>query len=253
MAIKTLLPPGIKDVFGKIPELYDPYYGSALYEKIYESDYSTYQDRRDQGYYGGVIPQIPVGASGGTQYLGGRPLPSVPKMVPVLTKKRYPPLLKGAVPIVGGAPTPVQETRTPTIATAKPKDKTMDLGDLIKDLATTYVSAKYGQPNIAAPQGTYPLNYPGGLSGLQTAVAAGEPRIQTAGLDLPFLDVIKDREGEKGYVYDPNANCGEGKWIKKRRRRHRKLATRGDLSQLAALKGILGTGKAFEVWIATHS
>lgn len=38
----------------------------------------------------------------------------------------------------------------------------------------------------------------------------------------------------------------------KRRRRRKRLATKSDLSDLAALKGILGAGKMMEVWIATH-
>lgn len=46
---------------------------------------------------------------------------------------------------------------------------------------------------------------------------------------------------------------GQWKAVKMRRRRRKQLATKGDLQDLAALKGILGTGKAFEVWIATHS
>ena len=40
---------------------------------------------------------------------------------------------------------------------------------------------------------------------------------------------------------------------KKRRRRRKMLATPSDLKQLAALKGVLGQGKAFETWIATRS
>ncbi len=46
---------------------------------------------------------------------------------------------------------------------------------------------------------------------------------------------------------------GQWKLVKMRRRRRKQLATKGDLQDLAALKGILGLGKAFEVWIATHS
>ena len=37
------------------------------------------------------------------------------------------------------------------------------------------------------------------------------------------------------------------------RRRRKMLATPSDLKQLAALKGVLGQGKAFETWIATRS
>jgi len=46
---------------------------------------------------------------------------------------------------------------------------------------------------------------------------------------------------------------GQWKLVKMRRSRRKQLATKGDLQDLAALKGILGLGKAFEVWIATHS
>ncbi len=46
---------------------------------------------------------------------------------------------------------------------------------------------------------------------------------------------------------------GVWKWVKRRKRRRRALATKGDLKDLAALKGILGNGKAFETWIATHA
>jgi len=47
--------------------------------------------------------------------------------------------------------------------------------------------------------------------------------------------------------------CGSYRWVQPKRRRRKSLATKGDLRDLASLKGILGTGKAFEVWIATHA
>lgn len=86
-----------------------------------------------------------------------------------------------------------------------------------------------------------------------TPTYAQTPTVQPAFLDVPGVDIIRDREGEKGYVYDPNADCGRGKWIKKRRRRRKRLATKSDKADLAALKGILGSGKLLEVWIATHA
>ena len=52
----------------------------------------------------------------------------------------------------------------------------------------------------------------------------------------------------KGMIYTTKRG-----WHKRPRRRHKQLATDGDLKDLSALKGILGTGKAFEVWIATHA
>ncbi len=48
-------------------------------------------------------------------------------------------------------------------------------------------------------------------------------------------------------------NSKTGKWTRKRRRRRRQLATRSDIRDLSALKGVLGNGKALESWIATHA
>lgn len=47
--------------------------------------------------------------------------------------------------------------------------------------------------------------------------------------------------------------CGAYKWVTPKRRRRKMLVTQGDLKGLAALAGVLGKGKAFETWIATHS
>lgn len=46
--------------------------------------------------------------------------------------------------------------------------------------------------------------------------------------------------------------CGEYRWVYPRRRRRKQLVTKGDIKGLAALKGVLGNGKAMESWIATH-
>lgn len=47
-------------------------------------------------------------------------------------------------------------------------------------------------------------------------------------------------------------SCGEWKWIKKRRRRSKRLATSSDIKDLSSLKGVLGDGKNLSTWIATH-
>ncbi len=60
-----------------------------------------------------------------------------------------------------------------------------------------------------------------------------------------------DNDPMKGYVL--KKYCGEWRWIKQKNRRRKQLVTQTDLKGLAALKGVLGGGKAFEVWIATHS
>lgn len=107
----------------------------------------------------------------------------------------------------------------------------------IMDLATTlgsaYIDARYGQPQV---QPAFNLPSPG----------------------LPFVDVIPEPGpsgsancGTKGQVWDPNANCGQGKWIKRRKRRRQRLATSSDIKDIGALKSVLGP-TALNAWIATH-
>lgn len=93
----------------------------------------------------------------------------------------------------------------------------MDLGSIITDLGTAYIQSRYSQPAAT------PVSYSAPVG------------VVPADLDIPFIDVV------------PQGAC------KRRRRRRKRLATQSDLKDLAALKGILGQGKAFEVWIATHS
>jgi hypothetical protein len=128
----------------------------------------------------------------------------------------------------------------------------MDLGALIADLGTQFIQTKYAQPaQLAAPVFTpgVPAMGPAVAAGAATAAAAA------AGVGLPFVDVIPGAPdsrcggGKPVYKY----HCGEYKWVFPKRRRRKALATQSDLRSLAALKGVLGQGKAFEVWIATHS
>lgn len=58
---------------------------------------------------------------------------------------------------------------------------------------------------------------------------------------------------------DPSAGmvykkvCGQYKWVKRKGRRRKQLASKGDIKDLSALIGIFGNGKALQTWIATHS
>jgi len=113
----------------------------------------------------------------------------------------------------------------------------LDLGGLAFGLATTYISTKYGKT-----PGT-------GMIGGSAPVAQQQMDVE----GIPFIDVIPEPSCGGKLLWDPRANCGAGKWITKRRRRHRNLATRGDIRDLSALKGVIGQGKLLEAWIATHS
>jgi len=104
----------------------------------------------------------------------------------------------------------------------------MDLGSIITGLGGAYINARY------------PVQQP-----------AFNPFSGDSSGGLPGVDIIAEAP-VKGMCWNPAANCGQGKWQKRTRRRRKRLATQGDLKDLAALKGVLGGGKAFEVWIATH-
>lgn len=123
----------------------------------------------------------------------------------------------------------------------------IDWGDAALQLGTAWLQGR----NQAQP--TYVSSGPalGNIQGIPDS-GFGMPMAQTNTMGIPFADVVST-VNSKGMVYDPNANGGQGKWLKKRRRRHRNLATRGDIKDLSALKGVIGQGKLLEAWIATHA
>jgi len=69
-------------------------------------------------------------------------------------------------------------------------------------------------------------------------------------VDMAVSTMACSRGGPKrtlGYLSADGTFCK-----KKSRRRRQRLATKSDIKDLASLKGIIGTGKAFDTWIATH-
>jgi hypothetical protein len=138
---------------------------------------------------------------------------------------------------------PTAQSRAAPIVSSQPVSKSMDLGALISDLGSQYIQTKFAPP---APS----------LFPTVPAVAAGAAAAAGAmGVGLPFVDVIPGMPDAKACGGRPvyKYHCGEYKWVYPKRRRRKALATQSDLRGLAALKGVLGQGKAFEVWIATHS
>jgi len=190
-----------------------------------------------------TMPRVPTMVSGAptlrtpgfnpSASIRREPLYTLQKEIPVTvsTPIPRPPVIRSPVPTAGaGLP-----RTTPPQINGRP-----DMGavtDLIGSLGGAYINAAFTPTAATGPEmGLSPLN-PGMLNTL----------------GVPFVDVIPEANAcAKGMVWNPAANCGAGKWQKRSRRRRKRLATRGDLSDLAALKGVLGQGKAFEVWIATH-
>jgi len=122
-------------------------------------------------------------------------------------------------------PTPIKITPPIIPTTTKTQGtKPMDLGSLITDLGTTYIKTKYAQTATPAVQA-------------QPAYSVFD-----AGSDI--IDYFSDPATGAVVPVRKKKVC---------RRRRKRLATKSDLGDLAALKAILGNGEAFKAWIATHS
>lgn len=112
-----------------------------------------------------------------------------------------------------------------------------------------WISDVYDIVDTAAG-GWLPGGVPVGTSGPGALMNyVGQPGTPVPAIQGPVTMGTDD--SMKGMVY--KKVCGQYKWVKVKRRRRRALVTQTDLRGLAALKGVLGQGKAFEVWIATHS
>lgn len=98
----------------------------------------------------------------------------------------------------------------------------MDLGSIITDLGTSYIQAKYAPKPQVQAQPAYSLPQLGG----------------------DIVDFFSDPATGQIIPVKKKKPC---------RRRRKRLATKSDLGDLAALKAILGNGEAFKAWIATHS
>lgn len=151
---------------------------------------------------------------------------------------------KEVLPVVARPPTPlppqVRISPLPTgggliptnTSTKGANNMALDLGSLLGSIAGQYIDARYSP----------------------TPQLAFNPGVQSAGympaVGVPFVDVIPETSGANK-VWDPRANCGQGKWIRRNKRRRRRLATASDIKDLSALKSVT-TGPQMNTWIATH-
>ena len=145
------------------------------------------------------------------------------------------------------------------------KRQTMDLGNILKDLATTYITTRYGQrpymgqPNAAFNQyGYVPAVQPVDTYGVTPAyagplIAGGARMIGRMGFGSTADKIGYAIAGlGLGIAAEDVAEIAAVASKVKCRRKRRRLATHSDIKDLAALKAVLGTGKAFDTWIATR-
>lgn len=134
-------------------------------------------------------------------------------------------------------------TAPPILPKPKGNDMSLDLGQLLVQVATGYVNQQWGsgQPVVGPLQNYGPTNIVG----------------TTPAVDIPYIDVIPQNPGAGfcgnggGYFFDPAGNCGQGKWLKRRKKRRKRLATASDIKDLASLSSVT-TPSEKKTWIATH-
>ena len=137
----------------------------------------------------------------------------------------------------------------------------LDLGNLLGNLGSQYISARWGQPSM--PQILAPtIQAQGPQAGLAVtpalAPAVGMGLGALAGeaydyLTQPSLPTIPGAPMAAGCP--PPSYCVDGKTgkvtIKQKRRRRRRLATSSDIRDLSSLKSVLSPAD-LKMWIATH-
>jgi hypothetical protein len=96
---------------------------------------------------------------------------------------------------------------------------------------------------------------PGGLLGGLAGGALGDLAEQGMNLlrgDEVFGGRMDNCDKPSDYVGKWDEASGTYVLKKRRKRRRKQLITQSDIKGLAALKGVVGTGKIMETWIATH-
>jgi hypothetical protein len=252
--------------------IYNPQIFFDQIEKKFGVDQGAYQfgfDAIPSGrYFGGVFRTlaglglgstgVPVGRNFDRRDIGQQPSPSVS---PVVSGPSIVPPTNVPETIVTRAPAP-RPQELPT-----KNEEPMDLGNLVKDLATTYLETRYAQPGTRAgsPIMATPVGLPaiigGGLSRMgPSGLGAGIGGGIFGGLAGDLMSGIESFGGGMGGCNNPSDIVF--KWSpqaqdyvpqKRRKRRRKQLVTQSDIKGLAALKGVVGTGKIMETWIATHA
>lgn len=163
---------------------------------------------------------------------GGVPRYSIPKMGP-----KYVDLtLRTAQQILGIPAEPI----------VRSKPVGLDLGAILTtvgQVADIYTTVRGGVAPAATPVTAFPRQ-PGDVGYMSN----GQRNVDLGG--VPFVEVIPEEGYTPGACWNPRANCGQGKWIKRRRRR-RILASARDIRDIAALKSSMSPSE-FKTWIATH-
>jgi len=134
----------------------------------------------------------------------------------------------------------------------------LDLGNLLGNLGSQYISARWGTPR--APQVTAPTIVAQGPNTFGLPVQTTPALAPAVGMGLGALagetwDYLTEPGAPMGNGGKPASYCVDGKTgkvtIKQKRRRRRRLATSSDIRDLSSLKSVLSPAD-LKMWIATH-
>ena len=216
----------------------------------------------------GSRADVPVGIRQPARISGPQPQPRLSQVAqPAISPT---PTYVPTTPV--GPAGPPQPGVLSTIKARQPMDLSNILGQ-VTDIARTYYNirgmrsgggyAPGARPIMAQPVSQPPVPYRGGQmsrmgrispGGIIGGAVGGE--LLERGYDFFFGDdqmqmpagVCKPSD----IVYSWDECAQEYVPKKKRKSRRKQLVTKGDIKGLAALKGVVGTGKIMETWIATH-
>ena len=187
------------------------------------------------------------------------PRPVLPA-VATTTARSAPPKVLGQSPRTNQAQIPVSipqtfaavgEQKLEPLVKKGTQTMSLDLGNLLGTLGSSYIQARYGgprQPQVMAPT----IRAQGPRAGI-VAQPVAVPAVIAGGLGAAAGEVydfftedqaIQLRDGMR---IDPVTGCV----IKKQRRKRKRLATVSDIKDLAALKSVLSPAD-LKTWIATH-
>ena len=209
----------------------------------------------------GSRADVPLGSPVSVGDIAKQPSTSVPVMVAPPARVTTGPVLSTIKPS-GRQQTTPNQTFVPTQPTTK--RPTMDLGNIIKELGGQYIRTRYGTPQMNPPfipmeqrpimvSDTYGRDLPSPTVGMQRpALAQFLP--QVAGLGSSVGKIALSIAAAMGVteITEEILIAAQAASKVKCRRKRRRLATHSDIKDLAALKAVLGTGKAFDTWIATR-
>ncbi len=176
---------------------------------------------------------VPLGTN------SGRPGPSIP------TRSSVPTMDPGTTwPSTTSSPGPTPGPNQAPLPAHIPETTPMDVGQIAVTLGKAWIEQRWpGQPVDWREQaGSSFENY---------------ARENPLPVDVPFVDVIPEPNSSCAaahQVWDPRANCGKGKWIKKRSRRRRKIITQAEAGQLQTLFATAGKNSEItKIWLAKRA